>query len=122
LTKIFKKFQTLNFRTYDDYQDISGGLKKKYNESLELYEKMHSDFPHKRPNCEEILERKRLWALNDDEITDEQKIEIISKIIEGKKIFVVIFCSITNCIFIFLFSLRRKYSYGFIRKQKKIFY
>ncbi len=78
---LFAIYETLYFRSYDDYQNISEQLKNKYNESLELYDKMHSDFPHKRPNCEEILERKNSWALNKEEfeINDELEKMIGSK-------------------------------------------
>jgi serine/threonine protein kinase len=52
-------------------------LKAKYNESLKLYDKMHSDFPHKRPNCEDILERKNSWALNKQELKINDELENI---------------------------------------------
>jgi hypothetical protein len=60
---------------------MSKQLKDKYNESLQLYEKMHSDFQHKRPNCEQILNKKDLWALEEQEfqIDDEVKKELIRK-------------------------------------------
>ncbi len=42
---------------------------------------MHSDFPHKRLNCEDILQRKHLWALNEQQIemNDELQNIIASK-------------------------------------------
>ncbi len=40
--------------------------------------------PNNRPNCEEILNRKNLWALNDDEfeIDDEAKKELFLKLLD----------------------------------------
>jgi hypothetical protein len=52
-------------------------LKDKYNESLKLYDKMHSDFPHKRLNCEDILERKNSWALKEEELEINDQLENI---------------------------------------------
>jgi hypothetical protein len=42
---------------------------------------MHSDFPHERLNCEDILKKKNLWALNKEEleINDELQNIIASK-------------------------------------------
>ncbi len=34
----------------------------KYNEMRILCEKMTHQLPHQRPNCEQILEDKHLWA------------------------------------------------------------
>jgi hypothetical protein len=58
----------------------------KYNESQELYEKMTSNLAHKRPNCEDILNRKHSWALNTEEleISDELQNIIASKERENK--------------------------------------
>jgi hypothetical protein len=69
------------FRSYDDYHNISEKLKIKYNNSQELYEKMTSNLAKTRPNCEEILERKKSWALNKEElkINDELENVIASK-------------------------------------------
>jgi hypothetical protein len=51
----------------------------KYNSAIDIYDDMTRALPRKRPNCEEILEKKDLWALNKEEfeINDE---EIISKL------------------------------------------
>jgi hypothetical protein len=57
-------------------------LKVKYNESLKLYGKMSSNFPHERPNCEEILENKKKWALNEKEFEINDELE---KIIDSKE-------------------------------------
>ena len=60
---------------------MSEELKIKHNESLKLYEKMTSNLPHKRPKCEEILERKNWWALNEEEFEiNEFKKEFILKL------------------------------------------
>ncbi len=42
---------------------------------------MCSDFPYKRPNCEEVLKKKQKWALNEREfeINDELKNMIASE-------------------------------------------
>ncbi len=63
-------------------------MKKKYKESLELCNEMTQRFPHKRPNCEEILERKNTWALNEEEfeIDDELRQELILKMNDENQI------------------------------------
>ncbi len=38
---------------------------------------MTSNLPHKRPNCEEILERKNSWALNEEEFEINDELEKI---------------------------------------------
>jgi hypothetical protein len=94
LTKVYKleitkkNFQTVYFRSYNDHQDISEELKIKYNESLELYNQMTSNLPHKRPKCKEIMEKKDLWALNEKEfeINDELKNELILKLNDKNQI------------------------------------
>jgi hypothetical protein len=54
---------------------------------------MHTDFPHKRPNCVEILEKKNSWALNREElqINDELKKELIPKLDDENQIVHFIF-------------------------------
>ncbi len=49
---------------------------------------MHSDFPHKRPNCEEILERKNSWALNEEDLEIDEKLkrELIPKLVDENQI------------------------------------
>ncbi len=76
----------MSFRSYDHIQNISNQLKSKYNESLELCNEMTQRFPHKRPDCEKILERKNLWALNKYElqISDQLENMIASKERENK--------------------------------------
>jgi hypothetical protein len=48
---------------------------------------MASIFRNKRPNCEEIIKQKDLWALSEEEfvISDEFKREIISKLNSNHK-------------------------------------
>ncbi len=48
---------------------------------LELYDDMRRDLPQKRLSCGEILEKKDLWALNEEklEIDAELKEELILK-------------------------------------------
>jgi hypothetical protein len=45
----------------------------KYQNALKFSERMTNLIPSKRPNCEEILESKHLWALdkNEFQINDE---------------------------------------------------
>ncbi len=38
-------------------------MKSNYQNLIELYNKMTSDIPHERPNCEQILRDKNSWAL-----------------------------------------------------------
>jgi hypothetical protein len=49
---------------------------------------MSSDFPYKRPNCEEILKEKDSWALNKEEfeINNELKKELINKLFDVNQI------------------------------------
>ncbi len=56
-------------------------MKTKYKAALDLYVDMLYPLPQRRPNCEEILERKSSWALNEEEfeIDDELKEELILK-------------------------------------------
>ncbi len=53
----------------------------KYKECIELCDEMTARLAHKRPNCEEVLKRKNLWALNKEklEINDELENIIASK-------------------------------------------
>ncbi len=71
--------KTLSFRSYDSIQSINRLLKNKYNESLELCNQMTARLPHKRPNCEEILERKNSWALIKEQLQiNNELIDIIN--------------------------------------------
>ncbi len=64
-------------------------MKTKFNQSLELCNAMTIRLPFKRPNCEEILNRKSLWTLNEEEleISDELKNIIASKECENELIY-----------------------------------
>jgi hypothetical protein len=55
-------------------------LKTKYNAALDLYADMCSHLLRRRPNCEEILEEKNKWALNELEINHELKRQLIPKL------------------------------------------
>ncbi len=63
-------------------------MKTKYNAVLELYDDMRRDLPQKRQNCGEILEKKDLWTLNEEnlEIDCELKKELILKMDVKKQI------------------------------------
>ncbi len=63
-------------------------MKNKYNESLKLCNEMTARLPHKRPDCEDILDRKNSWALNENEfeINDELKKELIPKLVDENEI------------------------------------
>ncbi len=52
-------------------------LKLKYDKALELYEDMSRPLPHKRPNCAEILLRRHLWAMFENEIEINNDLKII---------------------------------------------
>ncbi len=69
------------FRSYDQNKNLSEFSKTKYNAALDLCADMCYRLSRRRPNCEEILEKKNLWALNKEEleINDELKNIIASK-------------------------------------------
>jgi hypothetical protein len=73
-------FLILFFRSYDDNHSITDLLKSKFQNAVELYCDM-TVLQNKRPNCEQILMKKDLWALNEEEfgINDELKKIINSK-------------------------------------------
>jgi serine/threonine protein kinase len=83
LAVIFKEM--IDFET--DEKEVfkrSGSLSLydlKYNAAVDIYRDM-SAVSHERPNCEEILKKRNLWALNEEEfeINDELK-----KIIDSKE-------------------------------------
>ncbi len=83
------------FRSYKDNENLSNLLKNKYENALDIYDFMLRALPQRRPNCEEILKRKNLWALNEEEfqISHELREEIISKINDENKIVFSIFKS-----------------------------
>jgi len=57
-------------------------LKSKFNKSIELFEEMITELPHKRPDCVKILFGNKSWALFEEEleINDETKNIILTKI------------------------------------------
>jgi hypothetical protein len=57
-------------------------MKTKYNAAVDIYDDMLRDVSHKRPICEEILKKKDLWALNEEEFEINDELE---KIIDSKK-------------------------------------
>jgi hypothetical protein len=63
-------------------------LKTKYSAALDLCADMCSHLPQRRPNCEEILKKKYLWALKEEEfeIDDEMKRELIPKLVNENQI------------------------------------
>jgi len=68
-------------------------LKSKFQNDIELCDDMTRFVPNKRPNCEQILERKKQWALNEEEfeIDDELKKELIPKLVgENQLIFSIL--------------------------------
>jgi hypothetical protein len=52
-------------------------LNGKYKECLELCNKMTVNLSYERPDCEEILKRKNLWALNKEELEINDELENI---------------------------------------------
>jgi hypothetical protein len=54
-------------------------ITNEYNELRILYEKMTHSLPHERPNCEEILKEKHLWALDENEFEFENGMNVILK-------------------------------------------
>jgi hypothetical protein len=50
-------------------------LKTKYKGALDLYVDMLNPLPQRRPNCEEILNRKNSWTLNEDEFEIDEKVK-----------------------------------------------
>ncbi len=81
-------FLILFFRSYEDNDSITDLLKSKFQNSVELYDDMTRSLQKKRPNCEEILEKKNLWALNEEEfeVDDEMREEIITKVNDENQI------------------------------------
>ncbi len=55
-------------------------MKTKYKAALDLYTHMCSHLPQRRPNYEEILEKKNKWILNELERSHELKRKLILKL------------------------------------------
>jgi hypothetical protein len=81
-----------NFRSYKDNQNLSNLLKIKYENALDIYDIMLRALPQRRPNCEEILKRKNLWALNEEEfeINDNLSEQYISEINDKNQLIISI--------------------------------
>jgi hypothetical protein len=91
------------FRSYDE-KELPQLLKTKFKAALDLYEDMLKPLPRKRPNCEQILEKKDLWTLNEKEleINDELRKEINSKLNNQNKFVFDILASTLNCLNVLL--------------------
>ncbi len=63
-------------------------MKTKYNGAIDLHENMLRPMPRRRPDYEQILERKDSWALNEKElkIKDELKRELFPKLHDENQI------------------------------------
>jgi len=64
-------------------------LMSKYKTLRDLYERMTSNLPNRRPNCEEILEDKQLWDLNKNEFDAKQEFDNIIKSNQDKDSYVI---------------------------------
>jgi hypothetical protein len=54
-------------------------IDSKYYEIRKLFEKMTQSSPDERPNCEEILKNRHLWALDENEFEFENEMNVILK-------------------------------------------
>jgi len=54
-------------------------LREKYKIVEELIDEMKKDNSRKRPDCEKILERRRLWALSKSDFNYENELKSIEK-------------------------------------------
>ncbi len=64
-------------------------LMEKYRESLELYNKMTSQIPAKRPNCGEILEETEQWAFDKNDPEVKKELRTIMGLSENERNFYV---------------------------------
>jgi hypothetical protein len=64
----------------------------KYIQALEIYSQMTDNVPSKRPNCQEILEKRYLWAINEDDfdIQTEKKLALNSRLEDESFIYSII--------------------------------
>jgi hypothetical protein len=64
----------------------------KYIQALEIYSRMTDNVPSKRPNCQEILEKRYLWAINEDDfdIQTEKKLALNSRLEDESFIYSII--------------------------------
>jgi hypothetical protein len=70
----------------DENESLSELMKAKYKAAIDLHENMLKRKPERRQNCEEILKKKDLWALKEEEfeINDELKKIIDLKVRENE--------------------------------------
>jgi serine/threonine protein kinase len=104
--KIFKKCYFFNFSSYEGNEidsKLYGFLGKplllsKYKNALQLYESLTQPIPHKRPNCEEILESKNKWALDKNEliIANDLRRTLEEKSVDKQKIYHIIYTKLNN--------------------------
>jgi serine/threonine protein kinase len=64
-----------HLRSNDD-KNTTNLLESKYNKSIELFDKIYSYFPQRRPDCQAILHEKNSWALNEEELEKELNEEL----------------------------------------------
>jgi hypothetical protein len=60
----------------------------KYREAIELFNEMISQEPNKRPDCAEILNDKRLWALTGREFDVQKEFENSLSLTQNEQLFV----------------------------------
>jgi len=65
---------------FRDYEGIESSLlKSKYLNATQLFNKMIESVRSNRPNCEEVINDKHLWSLNDKDYDFEKELQFISK-------------------------------------------
>jgi hypothetical protein len=69
----------------------SSKFESKYKEIDKLMREMTQFVEHSRPNCDEILDKKSLWALRLEELTDELEILVKNKLPDIKDNFKLFF-------------------------------
>jgi hypothetical protein len=74
------------------YENLSELLKTKYKAAIDIYDDMLRAVPNKRPTCKEIIEKKDLWALKEEEFEIDMELrgEIIPKLNDENLIFSVL--------------------------------
>ncbi len=66
----------------DENESLSELMKGRYKSAIDLHENMLKLMPERRQNCEEILKKKDLWALKEEEFEINDELE---KIIDSKE-------------------------------------
>jgi len=64
---------------FEENKTESNLLISKYAEAVELYLKMTRNIPSKRPNCEEMLKEKNMWALSLNDLETNETLNNILK-------------------------------------------